>query len=127
MTVEEDAQTVRVRTTVGQLFKSGSDQLDAGREALFQRIGKAVETQPGNVTIEGHTGSDKIHSLAFPDNTALSQARADTVGKIIKATLSNAARVTAKGMGDSVPLGSNDTPDGKSRNRRVEVIVPRQN
>lgn len=127
VTVEEDASTVRVRTTVGQLFKSGSDQLDPGRDVLFQRIGKAIETQKGAVTIEGHTDSDKIASLAFPDNTALSQARADTVGKIIKATLSDGSRVITKGMGDGTPIASNDTADGKSKNRRVEVIVPRQN
>ena len=125
VTVEEDASTVRVRTTVGQLFKSGSDQLDAGRKELFDRIGKAIETQPGAVTIEGHTDSDKIHSLSFPDNTALSQARADTVGTILKANLSDGSRVSTKGMGDGVPIASNDTPDGKSKNRRVEVIVPR--
>ena len=125
VTVEEDAQTVRVRTTVGQLFKSGSDQLEEGRAALFDRIGKAIQDEQGSVTIEGHADSDKIASLAFPDNMALSQARADTVGKIIKGTLSDPSRVTTKGMGETVPLASNDTPEGKSKNRRVEVIIPR--
>ena len=127
VTVEEDASTVRVRTTVGQLFKSGSDQLDPGREALFQRIGKAIETQKGTVTVEGHTDSDKIASLAFPDNTALSQARADRVSSIIKGQLTDGSRVIDKGMGDGTPIASNDTPAGKSQNRRVEVIVPRAN
>ncbi|HEX8554225.1 MAG TPA: type IVB secretion system protein IcmH/DotU [Sphingomonas sp.] len=126
VTVEEDAQTVRVRTTVGQLFQSGSDQLESGREDLFRRIGNAIEKEQGSVTIEGHADSDKIASLAFPDNMALSQARADTVASIIRGTLSNASRVSAKGMGETVPIASNDTSAGKTQNRRVEVIVPRR-
>ncbi|WP_254602737.1 type IVB secretion system protein IcmH/DotU, partial [Sphingomonas bacterium] len=127
LTIDEDGATVRVRSTVGQLFRSGSDQLDPGREALFKRVAKAIDTQKGPVTVEGHTDTDKIASLAFPDNTALSQARADRVAAIIRAALADPSRVTAKGMGDGTPIASNDTAAGKSRNRRVEVIVPRAN
>lgn len=124
--MEEDAQTVRVRTSVGQLFRSGSDQLEAGREALFKRIGAAIEKEKGEVLIEGHADSDRVANLSFPDNMALSQARAQTVATIIRASLSDPTRVGAKGMGETVPIASNDTPEGKSRNRRVEIIVPRR-
>ena len=127
VTVQEDAQTVRVRTTVGQLFESGSDVLETGRAALFTRIGQAIQDEQGSVTVEGHADSDKLSgNLQFPDNTALSQARAETVGTIIRAALSDPGRVTTKGMGDTVPIASNDSPAGKSQNRRVEVIVPRR-
>jgi type VI secretion system protein ImpK len=124
--VEEDGTTVRVRTTVGQLFQSGSDQLEPGRSALFERIGRAVEGEPGNVTIEGHSDSDKISaSLQFPDNQALSLARAKTVSEIISSALSNPGRISAEGYGDSRPIASNDTAEGKALNRRVEIVIPR--
>jgi type VI secretion system protein ImpK len=123
--VEEDGSTVRVRTTVGQLFKSGSDQLEEGRSALFERIGRAVEGEPGDITIEGHSDSDQISGLQFPDNTALSQARAQTISNIISGTVSNPGRIKVIGYGDSRPIASNDTPDGKSLNRRVEIVIPR--
>ena len=127
VTVKEDARTVRVRTTVGQLFQSGSDALEPGREALFRRIGAAVEGEPGAVTIEGHADSDRLsNTLTFPDNLALSQARAEAVATLIRATLSDPARVSAKGMGDTVPIASNESAAGKAENRRVEVIVPRR-
>ncbi|SFS03873.1 type IVB secretion system protein IcmH/DotU [Sphingomonas jatrophae] len=125
--VEEDASTVRVRTTVGQLFQSASDQLDEGREALFHRIGKAIQSEPGQVTVEGHADSDRVSTLAFPDNTTLSKARADTVANIIKSELSDPARVVSEGYGEARPIASNDTAEGKSLNRRVEVVVPRRN
>ncbi|MCB2079210.1 MAG: type IVB secretion system protein IcmH/DotU [Novosphingobium sp.] len=124
--VEEDANTVRVRTTVGQLFESASDQLESGREALFRRIGRAVEEEPGEVTIEGHADSDQISNLTWPDNTALSKARAQTVANIIGNELSNPGRITVKGYGDSRAIASNDTAEGKSKNRRVEIVVPRR-
>jgi type VI secretion system protein ImpK len=126
VTVEEDAQTVRVRTTVGQLFESGSDALEEGRAALFERIGRAIEDEKGSVLIEGHADTDRVSNLQFPDNMALSQARAERVGGIIRGTLSDPARVSTKGMGESVPIASNDTAEGKSQNRRVEIIVPRR-
>lgn len=125
VTVVEDGQTVRVRTTVGQLFKSGDDQLERGRTALFDRIGKAIETERGPVTVEGHADSDRVSSLAFPDNMALSEARADTVAQIIRRNLSDPGRVSAKGFGDSHPIASNSTAAGKSKNRRVEVVLQR--
>ncbi|MDE2595337.1 MAG: type IVB secretion system protein IcmH/DotU [Sphingomonadales bacterium] len=123
--VEEDASTVRVRTTVGQLFQSGSDQLEPGRAPLFERIGRAVEGEPGQVTIEGHSDSDQISSLTFPDNAALSKARAQTISGIISGTISNPGRISVEGFGDSRPIASNDTAEGKSLNRRVEIVIPR--
>ena len=126
VTVEEDAQTVRVRTTVGQLFESGSDQLESGREALFHRIGAAIQGEKGGVLVEGHADNDKVATAQFPDNMALSEARAETVGTLIRTDLSDPARVTTKGLGETVPIASNDTVGGKSKNRRVEIIVPRR-
>lgn len=123
--VEEDASTVRVRTTVGQLFQSGSDQLESGRSALFERIGRAVEGEPGQVTVEGHSDSDQISSLSFPDNAALSKARAQTVAGILSGTLTNPGRISVEGFGDSRPIASNDSAEGKSLNRRVEIVIPR--
>lgn len=126
VTVEEDAQTVRVRTTVGQLFESGSDALEPGREALFHRIGRAIEAERGSVLVEGHADNDRVATVRFPDNMALSEARAETVGKLIRADLSDPSRVSTKGLGETVPIASNDTAAGKSQNRRVEIIVPRR-
>jgi type VI secretion system protein ImpK len=123
--VEEDGATVRVRTTVGQLFPSGSDQLEDARKPLFNRIAAAIETQPGPVKVEGYTDSDRVRTLTFPDNIALSKARADVVASIIKRKLSNPSRVAVEGFGDSRPVAPNSTRQGKTLNRRVEVVVQR--
>lgn len=123
--VEEDGSTVRVRTTVGQLFASGSDQLEPTHKPLIDRIAAAIETQPGSVKVEGYTDSDKVKTLTFPDNAALSTARAQAVADMLKSKLSNGGRVSAQGFGDARPIAPNATAAGKALNRRVEIVIPR--
>ncbi len=124
--VLNDPSTVRVRTTVGQLFKSGSDALEPDRAGLFKRIGQAVDTEPGPVRVEGYSDSDRVSSISFPDNMALSQARAATVANIVKATLRDPSRVTTEGYGEAQPIASNTTAAGKAQNRRVEIVIQRK-
>lgn len=124
--VLEDAATVRVRTTVGQLFKSGSDQLDPERVPLFERIGQAINTEPGPVRVEGYSDSDRVSSITFPDNTALSTARANTVAALIRKALNDPGRVTAEGYGEAQPIAPNATAAGKAQNRRVEIVIQRK-
>ena len=130
--VEEDGSTVRVRTTDGEMFASGSDRLEPDRVALVGRIGAAIQAQdagrsnPGDVTVEGYTDSDKpTKALEFPDNLSLSQARAETVAKLVQPQLHSSQRVVTQAFGDADPIASNSTPEGKSLNRRVEIVVPR--
>jgi type VI secretion system protein ImpK len=114
----------RVRTTVGTLFEPAAADLVGGRAAIFEKIGKAIELEKGPVTVEGHADSDKISpTIEFADNLALSKARAETVATIVRAQLSDPGRITVEGLGDTVPLASNATPEGKAQNRRVEFVV----
>ncbi|ANY19387.1 putative lipoprotein YiaD precursor [Tsuneonella dongtanensis] len=113
----------RVRTTVGTLFEPASNELVSGRESIFERIGKATELEKGTITVEGHADSDRIATIEYPSNIALSEARARTVADIIRTQLSDKSRVKAVGLGDTVPLASNDNAAGKARNRRVEVVL----
>jgi type IV/VI secretion system ImpK/VasF family protein len=123
--VEQDANSLRVRTTIGTLFRSGSDELAPGRAALFERIAAAAERERGTVRIEGHADSDPVTSLTFPDNVALSRARAERIAALFRARLSDPARVSADGFGAAQPIASNATAAGKALNRRVEITVPR--
>ena len=125
--VEQDGSSVRVRTTIGSLFQSGSDQLMPNRAGLFLAIGTAADQENGPITVEGHADGDRGSSLSFPDNVALSKARADTVTALIRQQLSEPARVTTKGFGDTRPIASNYTDAGKAENRRVEIVIPRTN
>jgi type VI secretion system protein ImpK len=124
VTVDENAQRILVRISGEGMFASGSDQLDPEFVPIMQRIGKALETQPGNAVITGHTDNVPIKkSLRFPSNYHLSVARAETVKAIVVAALSDPSRVTSEGRGETEPIADNKTTEGKRRNRRIELIV----
>lgn len=125
VSLDEDANSVRVRTTIGQLFRSGSDVLEPGRQALFARIARAVAKERGAIRIEGHADSDPVASLAFPNNQTLSDARAQAVATLFRNLLADKGRISSQGFGATRPIAPNATEAGKTLNRRVEIVVPR--
>jgi type VI secretion system protein ImpK len=124
VTVDENAQRILVRISGEGMFASGSDKLDPEFVPLMERIGQALQDQAGQALITGHTDNVPIRkSLRFPSNYHLSVARADTVKAIVTAGLSDPSRVTAEGRGENEPVADNGTPEGRRKNRRIELIV----
>ena len=123
--VLEDAQSITVRLTGRTMFAPSEATLSAGYDGILNRIGEALQDEPGAVVIKGYTDNQPIHTARFPSNFELSQARADTVGRIIKAKLTDPKRVTIVGKADADPLATNATPDGRQQNRRTEVELTR--
>jgi type VI secretion system protein ImpK len=120
--VLEDAQAVTVRLTNRNMFGSGSAELNASYVPLLTRIGEALNDEKGGVVVNGYTDNQPIHTVQFPSNWQLSQARADAVAKVIAAHLTDAKRVKAVGKGDADPIAPNTTADGRQSNRRTEVV-----
>lgn len=125
VTVLEDAQTTTVRLTNRNMFASGQAVLGPTYPALLVRIGDAIESEPGQVTVFGHTDNQPIRSARFPSNFELSQARADTVAAALRTRLKQPTRITAKGKSDSDPIAPNATPDGRQQNRRTDLVMTR--
>jgi type VI secretion system protein ImpK len=114
-----------VRIRGDGLFDSGSTAIKPVHHTLLLRIAEALKTEPGKVLVTGHTDNIPIkRSLRFPSNWHLSQQRAEAVVKMLVAAGAGAAeRFTAEGRADKEPLVSNDTAEGRARNRRVEIIL----
>jgi len=121
--VFEDPQTITVRLINRNMFASGSAVLSSGSLSLLQRIGTALQARKGDVVVDGFTDNQRIHTVQFPSNWQLSQARADAVARVIAAKLADPKRVRAVGKGDTNPIASNITPQGREQNRRTEVIL----
>ena len=115
-----------IRIAARSMFAAGSATLESEPIPLLRRVGEALRTEPGPVTIAGYTDSQPIHTVKFPSNFQLSQARAEAAGAIITDALGQPGRVTSEGRGAADPLDSNATPAGRERNRRIEVILRRQ-
>lgn len=106
-----------------QLFEPGSATVSPGFEKLLMRIGTAVAQIGGSVLVRGHTDNRPIRSVRFPSNWHLSQARADAAARLLLPALDEPGRLRTEGQADSEPVASNQTPEGRASNRRVEIVV----
>ena len=106
--------------THGILFDTDSDRLKPESAPVIQVIARGLETNPNlRLLIEGHT--DSVGNAAH--NLDLSKRRAEAVKSVLVAQFKvDAARLTTAGLGATKPMGSNDTPLGRSQNRRVELV-----
>ncbi|WP_207478257.1 type IVB secretion system protein IcmH/DotU [Arenibaculum pallidiluteum] len=123
VTVTEDARSIAVRIVGDGMFDSGRAEVLERFTSVLRRIGQALNDQPGDVLVTGHTDDRPIRSLKFPSNWELSFARARAAAAIIGATMADAGRLRAEGKAASEPLASNDTPQGRQQNRRIELAI----
>jgi len=121
--VAEGSDRCVVTLTGDGLFASGGIDLYPNYVPVLERIAAALKEIDGNVIVSGYTDNVPIRSLRFPSNWELSQARAEVFKEFLDARLEQTDRIRAEGKGEADPVGSNDTPEGRSRNRRVEVAV----
>ncbi len=115
---------VRIRNA--GMFASGSATVAPGYVRLLERIGEALKAEKGPVTVDGYTDNQPIHTVQFPSNFQLSQARAEAARAIIVRALGDPGRVVAQGHADANPVAPNTTPQGREQNRRIEVVLRRQ-
>lgn len=110
-----------VVVTLGDvLFESGKTELASEAISSIEEVVDLLQTEPDKlIRIEGHTDS----TGSTETNLRLSQQRADAVLTALVSLGVDADRITSVGMGEDFPIASNDTEEGRSRNRRVDVIL----
>ncbi len=103
---------------------AGSDQLADGFAPTLTRIASILRATEGQILVSGHTDNVPISSPRFRSNWDLSSGRAVTVTHfLIQQAGVVSKRITVQGFADSRPLAKNDTPENRSRNRRVEIAI----
>jgi chemotaxis protein MotB len=106
------------------LFESGEAELkEAGQTALAEIV-EVLKTIPGReFQVAGHTDNVPIRSRRFPSNWELSTSRAVAVTKFMIERGLDGSRLSAAGCAEMAPVASNDTPEGRAQNRRIEIIL----
>lgn len=109
-------------TAEGILFDTNSEKIRSESAAVLKEIGDLLKAHADlNLVIEGHT--DNVGAEAA--NKTLSERRAASVKDYLEKEFKvPAARLTTQGLGSTVPVASNDTPEGRQSNRRVELVAP---
>jgi chemotaxis protein MotB len=110
------------------LFPEGGYQLSAnGKQALNQYVPKLEGLQNAKVVVYGYTDNlpvgPPLQRAGIANNIDLSSRRADNVVAYLTSQGVNPTIISAKGFGDTHPVASNDTPDGRTKNRRIEIVL----
>lgn len=122
--VEMQERGVVIRVAIDYLFDPGKADISPDALPLIDRIAEVMAATDHDVRVEGHADSTPIHNLFFPSNWELSTARATNLVRYFVGMKSlPPARFSASGYGEYRPIASNETPEGRARNRRVEIVL----
>lgn len=130
----------KLQTTIGRrglvirlltdrvLFASGQAALQPQSTELLRALARLLVTEVRHpILVEGHTDSHPISSARFPTNWELSTSRATQVVRFFIRHDVNPRRLSAAGVAAQRPIASNSGDRGRSRNRRVEIVLARLN
>ena len=125
LTVREKDGKVYVAMSDKLLFQSGSATLDKRGEEALGKLAEVLNKQTDiDVFIEGHTDNKPINTVQFKDNWDLSVLRATSVVRILTKKYGvNPLQIQPSGRGEFIPVADNETADGRSKNRRTEIIM----
>ncbi|MFH1858230.1 MAG: OmpA family protein [Candidatus Omnitrophota bacterium] len=106
-------------------FDSGKAKIRLEAKAVLQKIASALKDFGGsrNILIEGHTDNQPIRHSGWKSNQELSEARAQSVADYLVQGGIASSLVSTKGHADKRAVASNDTPEGRQKNRRVEIVI----
>jgi chemotaxis protein MotB len=105
-------------------FPSGNDKLDPATYPVLEKLAGALQPISNPVRVEGHTDAMPIHSARFRSNWELSAARSIAMMEALTSQFGvERERMAIVGYADTMPIASNDTPEGRARNRRVDLVI----
>lgn len=114
---------VEMDISAGALFESGSAELRPLAVIKLMKIAAAIKDFPYPVAIEGYTDNVPISTSQYPSNWELSSARAGAVARSLASFGVGQQRMVVTGYGEQYPVADNGTEEGRSRNRRVNLII----
>ncbi|TPI76979.1 type VI secretion system protein TssL [Mesorhizobium sp. B2-8-9] len=127
LSVGEKGEFIIIEINNQLLFAPGQAEVKPQFQPVAADIATALDAEPGPINIIGHTDNVKPKkSSIFKSNFDLSVARAKAVQAMLAKQLKDPSRLTADGRGEDEPIADNGTADGRARNRRVDVMIPKQ-
>ncbi|QNO16425.1 OmpA family protein [Alkalicella caledoniensis] len=116
---------VEIRFSDGIFFAPGRADIKSSAMELLDKLTGIFQEIDNEIHIEGHTDTIPINTVQFPSNWELSAGRAISVVKHFEEKGIDSQRLGALGFGEYRPIDTNETPQGRQANRRVNIIVLR--
>ena len=124
LTLLYDQRNITIRVADANLFRPASDEFLEDATPVLDEVASVLRGITQDVRIEGHTDNIPVNTARFPSNWDLSSARSL---KVLKYFINNhgfvPGRLSAVGYGEFSPIATNDTPLGRARNSRVDIMV----
>jgi chemotaxis protein MotB len=122
--VSMQARGLVVSFTQAALFPSGGDEISPEAYNGLEKVARAIAKVPNPVRLEGHTDAKPIRNSRFKSNWELSAARSIALLDILADRFGlPRSRISIAGYADTAPVASNDTEEGRARNRRVDIVL----
>ena len=120
----EDKRGITIRILDNILFTSGDAELNPKAESVLHKLALVLKKVPNDIRVEGHTDNIPIKNNLFPSNWQLSVARAtNTAYYLMKNEGLSPEKVSIVGYAEYKPIATNDTPEGRALNRRVDIVI----
>jgi chemotaxis protein MotB len=105
-------------------FTSGSDEIPPSALKSIAAVASVIGELPNNIRLEGHTDAVPIHNMRFRDNWSLSAARSAAVISLLESRFDiPGARLSIAAYADNRPVAANESAEGRTRNRRVDIVI----
>lgn len=121
--ITETVRGISIEINASVLFDTAKADLHKESVEVLKAVAAVLAAQTNQIQVEGHTDNLKINSTVYPSNWELSAARAGSVIRLLEANGVAGSRMVAIGYADQRPVTSNDTEDGRGKNRRVNIMV----
>lgn len=106
------------------LFPSGSADINEDSKHILSKLAALFKELPNDIRVEGHTDNLPINSSIYPSNWHLSVSRAlNTAYYLIETENLNPDKISIVGYSKYQPIATNETPEGREKNRRVDIVI----
>ncbi|MBI4056288.1 MAG: OmpA family protein [Elusimicrobia bacterium] len=124
--VQSSEERIRLVLSVPVLFDLGSVQMKKAAFPILNSIAQELAKLPNDIVIEGHTDNVRVVGGRYASNWELSMARAYSIIRFFEKAGIDSKRLSGIGYGENRPVANNNTEEGRTRNRRIEVSLIRQ-
>lgn len=122
--IVEDKDFILMRLESEVFFDSGSAKIRPEAYPVLNQIAGVLKNVDSEIIVSGHTDNVPINTPVYKSNWELSTARATTVVRYFTEKLDlDPSRFTATGNGEYRPIADNGTPEGRQKNRRIEIMI----
>jgi chemotaxis protein MotB len=122
--LEENERGIIIHIRENILFPPGRAELSDPSKIVLKKIANVIRNIPNDIRIEGHTDNTPINTAQYPSNWHLSADRALNTGYyLLKTEDISPDKITIVGNGEYKPIADNDSPENRSKNRRVDIVI----